>query len=148
MISVRVDVRSKGSIEAWLKKAEASIRPATVDVGLVAGQARPDVVMYGIYNHEGTSRGIPSRPFVKVAFHRYRGAARASLRAGLRAALRGTPFRASAASAGSAGVGWVQGVIDSSMSPANAPATIAAKGHARTLIDTGAMRASISFKVR
>ena len=147
-VSAKVSVTSKGSIDAWLRKMQPALKPATVDIGLVAGQARGDVIMYGIYNHEGTSRGIPSRPFVKVAFHRYQGAARAELRSGLRAALNGTPFKASAAKAGAVGVKWVQGVIDSNLGPPLAASTVARKGNSRTLIDTGTMRGSITFKVR
>lgn len=149
-IGVRVSVRSRGSVDAWIKSVERATRaPRKVDVGLVAGQAPRDVVMYGIYNHEGTSRGIPSRPFVKVAFFQYQGAARGIIRTGLRGAARGqASFSVSARTFGAAGVGWVRGIIDSSLGPPLAASTIARKGSAQTLIQTGKMRASISFKVR
>lgn len=149
-IATRCEVQSKGSIDAWLKRVEQAVRrPATVDVGMVAGQTPADVAAYAIYNHEGTSRGLPSRPFVRVAFHRYEGQAKGLMRSGLRGAAFGqVSFPQSAATFGAAGVGWIQNVIDSSLGPALAASTVRQKGNSQTLIETGKMRASVSFKVK
>jgi hypothetical protein len=150
VLSCAVTVERRGDAEAWLRKLIAATRgKSQVDMGLIPGQARSDVIAYGWYNHEGTSRGIPSRPFARVAFHRSEGGFRTEIRGTLRGVLHGQATFASALpKLGQRGVIAIQGVIDSNLGPALKPSTVARKGHSRTLIDTGALRASQTFKVR
>lgn len=150
MLSCAVTVERRGDAEAWLRKLIAATRgKSQVDMGLIPGQARPDVIAYGWYNHEGTSRGIPSRPFVRIGFQRAEGGFRTEIRGTLRGVLHGqATFSGALPKLGQNGVKAVQAAIDSGIGPANAPSTVARKGSSRTLIDTGALRASQTFKVR
>jgi hypothetical protein len=150
VLSCAVLVERRGDAEAWLRRLIAATRgPDTVDMGLIPGKAPPKVLAYGWYNHEGTSRGIPSRPFIRVAFHLSLGGFRTEIRGTLRGVLHGNAtFARALPSLGQRGVTAIQGVIDSNLGPALKPSTIARKGHSRTLIDTGALRAAQTFKVR
>lgn len=150
MLSCSVSIQQRGDAEAWLRKLIAATRgPSTVAMGLVPGQIAGDVLSYGWYNHEGTSRGIPSRPFVRIGFHRAEGGFRVSLRGTLRGILHGQVTYASALPRfGQQGVKAVQAAIDSGIRPANAASTVAKKGHGMTLRHTYALRGSVSFKVR
>lgn len=150
MLSCSVSVERRGDAEAWLRRLIAATRgPDTVDMGLIPGKAPPDVIAYGWYNHEGTSRGIPSRPFARVAFHRAEAGFRAEIRGTLRGMLRGQAnYTTALPRLGQRGVTAIQGVIDSNLGPALKPSTVARKGSSRALIDKGRLRAAQSFKVR
>lgn len=150
MLSCSVSVERRGDAEAWLRRLIAATRgPDTVDMGLIPGKAPAKVLAYAWFNHEGTSRGIPSRPFIRVAFHRAQGGFRNEIRGTLRGLLTGRATFASALpSLGQRGVTAIQGVIDSNLGPALKPSTIAQKGSSRTLVETGALRAAQSYKVR
>jgi hypothetical protein len=150
VLSCSVSVERRGDAEAWLRRLIAATKgPSQVDMGLIPGQAPADVIAYGWYNHEGTSRGIPSRPFARVAFHRAESGFRTEIRGTLRGVLHGQATYATALPRlGQRGVTAIQGVIDSNLGPALKPSTVARKGSSRTLIDKGRLRAAQSFKVR
>jgi hypothetical protein len=149
-VSATFKVKSKGSLAALVRKIEAGLKgPRTVVAGLVAGQAASDVIAYGWFNHEGTSRGIPPRPFVKVAFFTHRGQAKAQFRTCLRAMVRGQANMHSQLDVmGKAGVKWIEQTIQAGVGPPLAASTVARKGHATRLIDTGVMLSSMSYKIR
>lgn len=150
MLSCSVSVERRGDAEAWLRRLIAATRgPNTVDMGLIPSKAPPDVIVYGWYNHEGTSRGIPSRPFVRVAFQRAEAGFRTEIRGTLRGMLRGQATYGQALPLlGQRGITAIQGVIDSNLGPALKASPVARKGSSRTLIDKGRPRAAQSFKVR
>lgn len=96
--------------------------------------------------------GVPQRSFFRPVLARQapqRLEINAIYRDGLSKALRGqTTIKAVNIRVGKMMVQAVQKKIDSGVPPANAPLTVARKGHGRTLRDTLQMRNAIKYKVR
>lgn len=121
--------------------------PRKVKVGFPAGTSS-DIVDKAIWNHYGTSRGIPSRPFLLNAMRRHRRKYLQIMKEQGARILRGeTTLDAVMAKLGVLAQGDVQGEIDATLTPPNAPSTIAAKGSSHPLIETGEMRAGVTWKV-
>lgn len=132
-----------------LSKVQTSLRgPKKVKVGLPAGEADSDVIMRGIYNHFGTSRGIPERPFLSAAMRDNRNKYRDGMKTSAKKLLLGqTSLHTVLSKLGIMAQGDVQESITSWSTPPNAPSTIAQKGSSSPLIDTGELRASITYKI-
>ena len=69
-IRVTVETQSRGNAKAMLERVLREFAKARGDakvkVGFPAGQAPGDLIAIAVYNHEGTSRGIPPRPFITM----------------------------------------------------------------------------------
>jgi len=148
-IRVRTTLRQRGDLRGHVQKIEKALAgPTAVKVGLPAGKAPADIVQIAVWNHFGTSRGIPPRPFITVAMFKNRGAIRANLRKIAEGVVvKAKPLTPELQKLGAYGAGLIQDQIASSMPPANAPSTIAQKGSSGTLIDTGRMRQSITWEL-
>lgn len=149
MVAIRskLTLRRRGDLRGHIHKIETALKgPSKVKVGLPAGKADSDIVSIAIWNHFGTSRGIPPRPFITVAMYKGRGEIRMNLRKiAYNVTVNGKPMTPELQKLGVYGAGKIQDQIASNMPPANAPSTIAQKGSSRTLIDTGRMRQSITW---
>lgn len=148
-IRVTAKVQSKGDAN---KRVEAILQgmkgPKSVRVGFPAGAAPSDIIAIATYNHEGTSRGIPPRPFITTAMFKGRGELRSFLRAEAKSIIQGKGnLTQSMQRLGLKGVDLIQTQIASNMPPANAPGTVRQKGSSRTLIDTGRMLGAVTYKV-
>lgn len=131
--------------------------PSKVKVGLPSGEADQDNIMKGIWNHFGTRGGasgggwggpIPERPFLSNAMRNNRSAYRAAMKTSAPKLLRGeTALRTVLSKLGVLAQGDVQEEITSLSSPPNSPVTIALKGSSNPLIDSGEMRAAITWKI-
>ncbi len=149
MINISVKVATKGpSASARLKKIETALTtgPKAVKVGFPAGKAPGDLISIAYWNHEGTSRGIPPRPFITMAMYKGRHRLRAELTTMTRGLLAGkSDLKAGLTKLGMLGQDMIQVQIGSNMPPPNKPATIKAKGSSRTLVDTGRMAQSVTW---
>jgi hypothetical protein len=122
--------------------------PLRVKVGFPAGKTDSDVVARAIWNHYGTSRGIPSRPFLLNAMRKNKKKYRTAMKTSAAKILRGeTSTGTVVRKLGILAQGDIQDEITNLRSPANARATIKAKGSSNPLIDTGEMRQAVTYKV-
>lgn len=152
-IRVTIEAESRGNAKAMLERilrdfAKVRGGEAKVKVGFPAGTSGSDIIAIAVYNHEGTSRGIPPRPFITRALYQARGELKTFLRAEARGILTGKISVAQALPRlGIWGQGKIQQQIGSNMPPPNAPSTIRQKGSNKTLIDTGRMRQSVTWAI-
>ncbi|KRE07452.1 hypothetical protein ASE63_22395 [Bosea sp. Root381] len=148
-IRTKVTLRRRGNLANHIAKIEKGVAgPTAVKVGFPAGKADADVVSIAIWNHFGTSRGIPARPFITIAMFKNRREYRAALRKIAKATVEnGTPLVAQLPKLGALGAGKIQDQIAANTPPPNAASTVLRKGSSRTLIDTGRMRQSVTWEV-
>lgn len=122
--------------------------PTKVKVGFPSGETEGDIVDRAIWNHYGTSRGIPARPFLLNAIRKNRRTYRNALRTSAAKILRGeTTPNIVLSKLGILAQGHIQDEITMLRSPPNAASTIAAKGSSNPLIDDGEMRGAVTWKV-
>lgn len=131
-----------------MKLPKRIIGPSTVKVGFPEGEVDNDIVARAVWNHYGTSRGIPARPFLLNAIRKNRRNYRVALKTSAAKILRGeTTMNVVLSKLGILAQGDIQSEITTLRSPANAAATIAAKGSSNPLIDDGEMRGAVTWKV-
>lgn len=131
--------------------------PRRVKVGFPAGAADAGNIQKAVWQEFGTRGGasgggwggpIPERPFMRNAVSGNSGKWKGMLRSsGAKILLGDAPMAGELSDLGAAGKSDIQAEIDALMSPPNAPATIALKGSSKPLIDTGAMKAAVTFEV-
>lgn len=127
------------------KIAKSLVGPREVEVGIFDGFS----VQKAIWNHEGTSRGIPPRPFFDVAMDTNKGKYRMAMIKSAIDILRGkTNTQGFLTKLGILAQGDVQQAIVDFSSPPNAPSTIAKKGFDNPLIDTGEMKGDVTYRVK
>lgn len=130
--------------------------PTRVKVGFPAGEADGLTVMKAVWNHFGTRGGasgggwggpIPERPFMANAVREGRGKYRSLMRADAKGILDGSgSLDRTMRRLGELAKGDIQSHIGST-GPANSPVTVGLKGSSTPLIDTGAMRQAVTYKV-
>lgn len=149
MINISVKIARKGPpASARLKKIETALTtgPKAIKVGFPAGKAPGDLISIAYWNHEGTSRGIPPRPFITMAMYKGRNTIRMALLAETKALFDGkADLKTGLTRIGLFTQDLIQQQIGSNMPPPNKPATIKAKGSSRTLVDTGRMMQSVTW---
>lgn len=149
MIRATLSIQSKGNAEAKLKQLQQNLRgPSKVKVGFPAGKAPGDLVSIAYWNHEGTSRGIPPRPFITIAMFKARAELRAMIRVEAKKIVfagNSSPMRYALQRLGMKGQDVIQAQIGSNMPPANAASTVKKKGSSKTLIDTGRLFQSVTW---
>jgi len=148
-IRTKVTLRRRGNLANHIAKIEKGVQgPKAVKVGFPKGKADADIVSIAIWNHFGTSRGIPARPFITLAMFKSRREIRDALRKIAKNTVdTGTPIAAQLPKLGVFGAGKIQDQIAANTPPPNAPSTIRQKGSSRTLIDTGRMRQSVTWEI-
>ena len=123
--------------------------PKQVKVGFPAGKVDGPVVNRAIWNHYGTSRGIPSRPFILNAIRKNRSKYLEAMKTAGAKILRGeATLDQTMRKLGILAQGDIQQEITNLRTPPNAPSTIAAKGSDNPLIDTGEMRSKVTWEVK
>lgn len=116
-----------------------------VKVGFPAGTGT-DIVDRAIWNHYGTERGIPARPFMLNAMRKNRRKYLAAMRSSASAILTGEmTLNTFMRKLGILVQGDIQMEITNMRSPPNAASTIKAKGSSNPLIDTGEMRQKVTW---
>jgi hypothetical protein len=143
----------KGGAKLQAALAEISrkvARPATLAVGFLASATYPDgkpvAMIAAIQNWGAPSRGIPPRPFFQLFLDRGNTSWGPALGLNLRAARYDTNLALSRMGEGM--VGHLRQAIVDTNSPPLKPATIARKGFATPLIDTGHMLNSADWELR
>ena len=122
-------------------------RGGTLEVGFMSGATYPDgtpVPLVAALNEFGTSR-VPPRPFFRsMIAQKSSGWGPAAARL---LAQNNYDVRTTLTLVGEGIKGQLQQSIASNTPPPNAPSTVARKGHGRTLIDTGQMLNSVTYRV-
>jgi hypothetical protein len=141
----------------WKRILAHSFRGTHVKVGFPAGEVSSDLVMRAIWNEFGTRGGasgggwggpIPERPFMRNAMRANRGKYQRAMSAGAREIFKsGTSLSTILSRLGILAQGDIQGEITSLASPPNSPVTIKLKGSSNPLIDSGEMRAAVTWKI-
>ncbi|KAA0970813.1 hypothetical protein FPY71_10075 [Aureimonas fodinaquatilis] len=151
MFNVQVERREHHNI---LHRVFAhSFRGSHVKVGFPAGEAGNDTIQKAIWNEFGTRGGgwggpIPERPFLRNAMRANQNRYREAMRHAAYELLHGgTSLHAILARLGGMAQGDIQSEITSLSSPPNSPVTVKLKGSSNPLIDTGAMRQGVTWKV-
>lgn len=122
-----------------------------VRVGFQSGDASyengADICEIAAHNEFGGS-GTPARPFMKQSFENHEAELRAACERVNKAIGNGGTAEAALKQLGVVTKGLVQDEIVSGGFAANSPATIARKGSATPLIDTGTMRGSVNYVIK
>lgn len=123
--------------------------PLAVKVGFPGGLVDGAVVDRAVWNHYGTSRGIPPRPFLLNAIRKNRRKYLEALKTSGAKILRGeATLEMTMRKLGVLAQGDIQQEITDLRDPPNAASTIAAKGSSNPLIDTGEMRSKVTWEVK
>ena len=138
-------------LEAYLKKlAKQADKSATLRVGFLEGSTYPDgtsvPMVAAIQEFGAPSKGIPPRPF----FRRMIAEKQDTWGPAIGDMLKANNFDAekTLGNAGATIKGQLQRSIEDLTDPPLAPATVAAKGFDKPLIDTSVMLKSVSFDVQ
>lgn len=111
--------------------------------GFTAGEI-DNVALAAIHEFGAPGASIPERSFLRAAFDRHVKKYERLLLRGARKIVAGTgTAKQAVALAGEAAVADVMNLINAGIAPANADATIVAKGSSTPLIDTGQLKAAI-----
>lgn len=131
--------------------------PSQVKVGFPKSKAAGSDIEKAVWNEFGTRGGasgggwggpIPERPFMRNAMRNNRGKYLNALKTSARKILLGeTALHTVLNKLGILAQGDIQMEITSLMSPPNAAVTIAMKGSSKPLINTGAMRAAVTWVI-
>ena len=128
--------------------------PRTVKVGFPAGNPAVDKAIWNEFGTRGGASGggwggpIPERPFMRNAMRNNSKKYIEAMRSSAAKLIEGkTTLRTVMQKLGIVASGDIQKEITTLTTPANSPVTIALKGSSKPLIDTGEMRASVTFKV-
>lgn len=136
--------------EAALAEIAAKFaKPRTLNVGFLANSSYPDgtsvALVAAVQNFGAPSRGIPPRPFFSTAVRTNAKGWPAVIAGALQ--MTGNDVDAALAITGEHIKGQIQLSIRNTMSPPLAPATIAAKGHSKPLVDSGHMQSSVDYEI-
>lgn len=128
--------------------------PSTVKVGFPSGTGNVDKAIWNEFGTRGGASGggwggpIPERPFMRNSVKGNKGKYKSFLKAHAAQILKGTMSLNSALTRlGIVASDDIKKEIDATLSPPNSPVTIAMKGSSHPLIDTGAMRQSVTYRV-
>lgn len=136
---VRVGILSQDADTAYVRKADRSATDGT--------EAAVTLLQVAIFNEFGTST-IPARSFLRAWFDENREVIREKFVILMRSVITGDRTKEQILDLiGMWAVGQIQLRIAAGVGPANAESTVRQKGSSTPLIDTGLMRASISFVV-
>lgn len=123
--------------------------PSQVHVGFPAGESDSDIVARAVWNHYGTSRGIPARPFMFNAIRKNKSKINRYLKSVTPDILSGKMEIGMAMSRlGILVQGFIQDEITRLRNPPNTAETIRKKGSSNPLINTGEMRGAVTYKVK
>jgi hypothetical protein len=121
--------------------------PRGVRVGFPYGRVPVEVINKATWNEYGT-RNIPERPFMRNAMRINRNKYLRIMRRQGKLILRGEITSTEVLNKlGQLGVSDIVKEINTLMEPPLHPSTIAAKGSSKPLIDTGEMRAAVTYEI-
>lgn len=146
-MGIRIVRRKNG--QARIDKIQKGLKgPKRVKVGFPAGETSSAILDRAVWNHFGTSRGIPERPFMLEFAQNSKSALKGVHRKLAKAVLSGRiTMRQAVEQLGLWGAARVTKAIIDLNSPPNHPSTIAQKGSSNPLVDTGEMAQASTHKV-
>ena len=143
-------IKLTGEGEKYLSEMN-KLKEATVHVGFQVGNDTyddgADVAEIAAFNEFGTS-SIPARPFMRQSWENHEAELTRVCQAAVNSITNGGTAEDACKTVGVAGVGIVQREIVEGDFVPNSPRTIARKGSAHPLIDTGQMRQSVHYVVK
>lgn len=153
-MSVTITDRDHGYKALLERVFELGRRKPVVTMGIHAdeggkthGKDKATILDIATYNEFGTSR-IPARSFVRAWFDESEARLRQDLYTLVQSVVAGKRTADQVLELlGLRGVGQIQARIARHISPENAPSTVKRKGSSTPLIDTGALRSSVTYKV-
>lgn len=122
------------------------------NIEIEVGIFDPEIAEYAIYNEEGTrnkdgSVDIPKRSFFESTYEQNDGWKKPIEFVHSRVLQGEDPIRSASKFVGEVAVKDIKNKISSNIQPPNAVSTIKRKGSSRTLIDTGAMRNAVTYRI-
>lgn len=146
-MSTKVIDHGWNRIERELKK----LVNMELKVGVIGKEDLAAIAMFNEfgtrYNDEDGSYHIPPRPFMRLTFENKGDELKSRTARGYANILSGSTAKREANRIGAWYKGEVQRSIRSNIQPKNADSTIARKKSSKTLIDTGRLRAAITFQI-
>ena len=143
----RTYLRGGHKLDRFIKEAKAAMRIKGVEVGFFDTARYPDgTAVTNVAAAHEFGLGVPERPFFRQAL---KGADKELLQV-LKVSLDPKKMAVDERVGGRLGLALqnrIQRRITDLKRPANAPSTIAMKGSSNPLIDTGFMRASVTYEV-
>lgn len=145
------DVEVKDLGEREIMRLYRELGKTEINIGVLSS-AGQDMVNIAVWNHFGTKRRgkrhIPERPFMAMVFDEKAGMIKDRLALSVKNIKHRGQIHRELSKVGL----YVQSLIQKSITlfddPPNAPYTIKQKGADNPLIDTGRLRASISYEIR
>lgn len=151
LVSINVNVRNlQGTLDQLRKELKAYAGGKSVMVGIHEGAPQPEsgdlnMATLGAVLHFGSEDGhIPARPWLDTGVESGAQEILDIIRSGVG---KGLPLDTVLEQVGVVSVGAVQDFMTDLKDPPNAPSTIEKKGSDNPLIDSGALRASITYSV-
>lgn len=154
MFGATLKMERKRHAQIKLKKNKG---PSKVKVGFPASKSTASNIEKAVWNEFGTRGGasgggwggpIPERPFMRNAMRKGRSKYKTMMIHGAKDVLLGTSSLTQVLNKlGIVAQGDIQVEITRLRSPPNSPTTIALKGSSNPLIDTGAMRQAVTWKL-
>ena len=155
MINIRGRVSSGQGVVNRIREIQRKLaQNKEVAVGLPADSGNhPDgmsmVRLGAIHEFGAPGAGIPERSFLRVPLRSAQDELASVFKKLMQQVQSGDlTFDQALNQLGAKGASISQEAISAGIDPANAPATVAAKGSSRPLVDTGALRQSITWVVR
>lgn len=155
-VTMRVERKSTGVLEK-VARMFGRREPDKVKVGFPAGKASASNIQKAVWNEFGTRGGksgggwggpIPERPFLRNTMRNKKNTYTRAMSDSAPKILAGeTSIPAVLTKLGVLAQGDIQSEITALSSPPNSPVTIARKGSSNPLIDTGAMRQAVTWKL-
>lgn len=166
-LAATIQIRRNEKKKGWFQRAMSLFKKKVpvVKAGFPAGTTDADNIMKAIWQEFGTKGNggklflarngkvykggpIPERPFIRTAVKDNQAKYVEAMSGAARDILDGTKSVEQVMELlGMLVVSDIQAQIDSNMAPPNSPVTIEIKGSSHTLIDTGAMRAAVTYQV-
>ena len=147
---MRARVKGGDKAAEFMKRQKRRMKgKRNVAVGFPSGEVSGHNLNKAVWQEFGTSRGIPERPFMRGSVSKNKGKYKKQMTAAAKAITNGgLTMELAMDQLGAVAAGDIQAEIVALQDPPNAPSTIAKKGSSNPLIDTGAMRQSVTWKVR
>ena len=145
-----MSVRERDNGARRLLEQIRAIKGAAVDVGVLGQKAAEDhggLTVGDVATFHEFGLGVPERSFVRSYVDRSKQAAQALARRCAEAVARGVPAEAALNIIGMSHAAAIQEMIADGIDPPLAPETIKRKGSSVPLIDTGQLRASVTWRI-
>lgn len=119
----------------------------TINAGILSS-AGGDIASIAFWNHEGTSRGIPPRPFITQAIETKQAMIGSALKSSIAAIMDPGDVQGAVDRIGLSLQTAIKQTIKGGSFAPNHPDTIKRKGSSSPLIDTGRLIGSVSYEIK